>query len=312
MNNIRLSGIIVAAIGILVFVAGVLGVVPGVTGTGIWGVVIGGLLIGLSFISYPEPGDAPRMSTASTIAGIFFSPGEVFQNLRRHPRWIVAVVIMVIASTIFSNLFFYRLTTERIVNYSIDKTLEMPMVRDNAEAAKQVELGRAKAIADQKNPIVRAATAFSMAGSYIFAIAIMAGAFFLFLLVMGSKMNFWQIFAAVTYAWLPVSLIRSLLSTIILFIKDPDTIHPLMGQQNGLITDNLGFLVTPAVSPALFTFLSAFGVITFYWIWLNATGLKESGERVSGGSAWTATITIWIAGILLSVVSALIFPGFVS
>lgn len=308
----RIAGIIVAAIGILLVVAGLMKVLPGVTGTGAWGILVGIVLVALSFIEPPNPEDTPRMSTGGTLGGIFFSPGEVFANLRRHPRWLVAVIVMVIASTIFSNLFMERLTPERITNYAIDKTLEMPLVRDNTDAVRQVELGRAQAIADAKNPVTRVATAFSLFGSYIIGIAVLSGLLMLFLLVFGGRANFWQIFSAVTYAWLPVSLIRSLLSTIILFIKDPNTIHPLLGQQGGLISDNLGILVTPSASPALYALLSSIGIITFYWLWLNATGLKEAGEKVSGSSAWTATIILWVLGLLLAAVSGLLFPSFMS
>jgi hypothetical protein len=91
------------------------------------------------------------MSTPSTLVNIFFSPAEVFRNLRRHPRWLVAVLIMAILSTIFTNLFLFRLTPERVTNYAIDKTLEMSFLNDDAR--KQIESGRQKAIDDSKTPL---------------------------------------------------------------------------------------------------------------------------------------------------------------
>ena len=90
----RLAGIIFAAIGLIVAVLSILKVVPGLTPTGVVMIVVGGIIIGLSFINKPEDNGTERMSTPSTLINIFFSPSEVFRNLRRHPRWLVAVIIM--------------------------------------------------------------------------------------------------------------------------------------------------------------------------------------------------------------------------
>ena len=312
MNMNLYGGIGLAALGILIVVAGVLNVIPGATAGGVWAVIAGLVVIGLSFIKGPDPEETERMSTAETLTGIFFSPAETFRNLRRHPRWLVAMLVMTIVSTVFMGLFYYRVTPERITNYSLDKTLESPMVSSNEEAKKQIEASRPEAIAIAKNPLSRAAASVSSFSSYVVGTAILSAVFFVFLLVLGGKLNYWQVFSAVTYAWFPVSLIRSILGSIILFIKDPNQIHPILGQQGGLISDNLSFLVTPSASPVLFTLLSSLGLISLYWLWLNATGLKETSERVSTGSAWTATLALWAVGILLGMTMAMLFPSFMS
>lgn len=152
----RLAGIILAVIGLLVVVLSLLGIIPELTGTGIALILTGVLFIGLSFIPQPEADETPRMPTASTLTNIFFAPTEVFQNLRRHPRWLVAVLIMTILSAVYANLFLYRLTPERVANYAIDKTLEMSWVANSEDARKQIESGRAQTIEDTKNPVLQA------------------------------------------------------------------------------------------------------------------------------------------------------------
>lgn len=306
------AGIGLVAVGILIILAGVLKVAPGAVGSGIWAILAGIVVIGLSFVKGPDPEGAPREATAGTLTGVFFSPGETFRSLRRHPRWLVAVLVMTIASTIFTSLFFYRLTPERITNFTLDKTLESSFVASNEEAKRQIELQRPEAIAIAKNPVTRAAGAVGLFSQYTIAIAILGAVFFLFIMIMGGKINFMQAFAATAYAWFPVSIIRSVLSSIIVFIKDPNQIHPLLGQQGGLISDNLSFLVTPSQSPVLYTFLGGLGLISFYWLWLNATGLKETGERVTNGSAWISTVAVWIVGLLLGISMAFLFPSFMS
>ena len=305
----RLAGIAVAVIGLIIAVLGAVKIVPGVTQPGVVLILLGGLIIGLSFIDGPEADDTPRMSTGSTLANIFFAPAEVFRNLRRHPRWLVAMLIMAAMTSVYTNLFMNRLGAERVANFAIDKTLEMPIMNDQAKA--EVEKNRPQAIADAQNPVIRAGQAVTGFAGAVFMTAFLALIFFLFALAMGGKMNYWQAFSVATYAAFPVAVIRFILNTIILHIKEPNDIHPILGQSS-LIQDNLNFLFVPKEHPVLYTIAGVFSILMFYWVWLNAVGLKNGGEKVSGSIAWTASIAIFVMILCLASVMALLFPSFIS
>jgi len=305
----RIAGIVVAVVGLIIVLLSVLKIVPGLTQTGVMLILLGGLIIGLSFVRKPETDETPRMSTPETLTKIFYAPSEVFQNLRRHPRWLAAILIMSVLSAIFYNAFLFRLTPERVTSYAIDKTMEMPMMND--EARKQIESGRAQAIEDNKNPISLAGQAVNGFIGQVFLFTFLGAVFFLIALAMGGKLNFWQAFAAAVYAYFPLAVIRFVLNTLILFVKDPTDIHPILGQ-GSLIQDSLNFLVTPSQSPVLYTLLSAFSLLAFYWIWTNATGLKNAGERVSPTVAWSASLIIFFIGVVFSVIAAFLFPSFIS
>jgi hypothetical protein len=307
----RLAGIIVAAVGLIVAVLSIMKVIPGLTSTGVGLILLGGVLIGLSFVNQPANGDVERMSTAGTLTNIFFSPSEVFRNLRSHPRWLVAAIIMTLLSVTYSNLFMQRLTAERIANYTIDKTLEMPMIANNEQARKQVEDGRKQAIDDAKNPIIRTGLAANSFAWTVIGYCAIAGIFMLFALAMGGKINFWQAFSVAIYAAFPIAVIKFILNTLVLFLKDPTDIHPILGQ-GSLIQDSLNFLVAPGEHPVLFTLLGAFSILGFYWIWMNSTGLKNAGEKVSGSTAWTTSIVLYLIGVLLMMLMAFLFPSFIS
>ncbi|MBK7393437.1 MAG: YIP1 family protein [Chloracidobacterium sp.] len=307
----RLAGIIIAALGLIIAILGAIKIVPGVTGTGVFLILFGGLVIGLSFLTRPETDDTEKMSTAATLGNIFFAPSDTFKNLRRHPRFLVALLIMTVLSATYTNVFFYRLGAERVVNFTIDKTLEMGMIANNEDAKKQVEAGRAQAIIDATSPVLRVTQTFSTFAGYGFGYAILAAIFMLFALAMGGKINFFQAFSAAVYAAFPVSVIKFLLNTIVLFIKDPTEIHPVLGQQS-LVQDSLNFLVLPAEHPVIFTLLGAISLLGLYWVWLNATGLKNAGERVTGTIAWSASLGIFFVIILLGVAMATLFPSFIS
>lgn len=307
----RLAGIVVAVIGFLVAVLSVLKVIPNLTSTGVVMILLGGLIIGLSFVNRPDPEGAERMSTPESLLNIFVAPTEVFQNLRRHPRWLAALLIMSLLGAVFANLFFYRLGPERVANFAIDKTLEMPMIQNNEQARKGIEESRPQAIADAKNPVVRAGQAISSFAGSVFLTAFAALIFFVFALALGGKMNFWQAFSATVYAMFPVAVLRFILNTVILFVKDPTDIHPITGQSN-LIQDNLNFLLAASEHPVLYTIVGMFGLLWFYWIWLNATGLKNTGERVPSSAAWTATLSVFFLMVILAALAAFMFPSFIS
>jgi hypothetical protein len=305
----RTAGIVVAVIGFILAIISVAGVLPGLTAAGIALLLAGALVIGLSFIERIDPEGEKGISTLSSLHMIFHSPAEVFRSFRRNPKWLAAFLIMAALSAAYNNLFVQRLTPERITNFTVDKTLEMPMLDDNAR--QQIELGRAEAIAQAKNPVSRIGQTISGAASSLFWYALLALFFVGIAAAFGSKLKYWQALSVAVYAYFPVNVIRTVFSSILLYAKDPDDIHPILGQQ-ALLQDNLGIFMNPADGPVLFTLLSSIGLLGLYWVFMNAIGLKNAGENVSSTVGWTASIGIYIILILLGVSMAALFPGFIS
>jgi hypothetical protein len=296
-------------VGLLLVVAGILKFLPGGIGTGIafafWGI----LLFALSFIPLPQTkGDEePPMSGLQKVLGIFYEPTRVFRNLRFHPYWLAAFLVIGTTNIVYSTAFVQRLTPERIVDYTFEK-LEQSPIKPPPEA---MEEAKAAALQQSKQPIQRVQTAAkSFVGIFVFTCFI-ATICFLGVLAFGGRINFWQAFAAMLYAYLPIEVITKLLSLVLLFIKDPDDIHPLMGAQT-LVQDNLGVLFSPAEHPVLYVLGSSIGVLSFYGLWLRAKGLANAGTKVSSSAAWGVSITLWVLVLILGIILAMLFPSFMS
>lgn len=302
----RITGIIVAVLGILVAVLGFTNILPNLGSTGILLVLLGGLLFGLSFIPMPESIESKPMSFPETLVKMFYAPTEVFQNLRRHPRFLGVVLVMSVMSGIFTVAFFQRLTPERITNHTIEKLAESGWV-----PADQLEKVRADTLETNKNPFARTGQLINSFIGLVFLVAFLGLIFWLITLAFGGQMNYWQGVAATAYAFFPITIIQKGLSLLILYLKDPTEIHPILGQQT-LVQDSLNFLIAPSDSPVLYTLLSSISLLTIYFLWLLATGLKNTGERVSPTIAWTSTIIFWVVGLLLGVVASLMFGNFMS
>ncbi len=305
---LRTPAIALFVLGILILVGGILKFIPGGTGTGAALAFLGALLFGLSFIRLPDltPEAPPPMSAMERLMGIFFEPSRVFKNLRSYPRWLPAFLLICLLNISYAVAFQQRLTPERIVTYTADKMAETPFIPPEA-----VQRARDDGLEQAKNPVQRAGTAIkSVVGVFVF-MCLLAVFYMVGVLVFGGRINFWQSLAAILFASLPIVVIQKVISLILLYIKSPDDIHPIMGQET-LVQDNLGILFTPATHPVLFVTASAIGLLSFYALWLKATGLRFAGQRVSKSAAWGTAILFWLLGLLFIVCITALFPSFIS
>ena len=306
--RLRVPAITLFVLGVLIAVGGALKYIPGGVGTGLALAFWGALLFGLSFVRLPKPApDAPPpMSVMERFTGIFFEPTRVFQNLKAHPRWLAAFLLISILSIAYAAAFTQRLTPERIVSYTADKMAETPFIPPQA-----VQQAREDGLEQAKNPVQRVGTAIkTLVGVFAFT-AFLSALYLVGVLVFGGRINFWQAFAALIYASVPIVIIQKVISLILLYIKSPDDIHPIMGQET-LVQDNLGILFTPAEHPVLFVTASAIGLLSFYGLWLKASGLRYAGQKVTKAAAWGTAITFWLLGLLFIVIITALFPSFIS
>lgn len=306
--HLRMPAIALFVLGVLIAVGGALKFIPGGVGTGLALAFWGALMFGLSFVRLPKPApDAPPpMSVMERLGGIFYEPSRVFQDLKPHPRWLAPFLVISILSIAYAAAFTQRLTPERIVSYTADKMAETPFIPPEA-----VERAREDGLDQAKNPVQRVGTAIKTSVGVFGFMAFLAALYLVGVLVFGGRINFWQAFASLMYATLPIAVVQKVVSLILLYIKSPDDIHPIMGQET-LVQDNLGILFSPAEHPVLFVTASAIGLLSFYGLWLKATGLRYAGQRVTKAAAWGTAITFWLLGLLFIVIITALFPSFIS
>jgi hypothetical protein len=307
-TKLRPIAIGVFALGLIALIGGIGKFLPGGIGTGIVLAIGGVVLFLLTLIRLPVPKDTEEpMSAVQKLMGIFYEPTRVFKNLRVHPHWMAAFLVIVVVNLIYTNAFVQRLTPERIVDYSMDKLAESPI----KPPPEQMGRMREESLQQAKQPIQRVQTALkSFVGLFILG-ALVAAVYLLGVMMFGGRINFWQALAVYFYASVPIQIIQKLISLIILFIKAPEDIHPILGQET-LVQDNLGILFNPADHPVLFVASTAIGVLSFYGLWLRAKGLQNGSEKASSTAAWGATLLVWIVYMLFILTITAIFPSFIS
>lgn len=307
-THLTFVGIALFVLGIVVVVLGIpklVGVINGGIGTGGVLCIVGILLFGLSFLRYPHVKDAPpKMSLPAMLSGIFFEPTAVFRNLRAHPRWITAALIIGVLNGAYIAAFTHRLTPERIVNYTADKMAETPFIPPEA-----VERARTDGVVQAKSATFQVGAFVQKVCTAILYVAALGALYLLGVLIFGGTMHYWQAISVAAYSSLPFVFLQKLISMIVLYLKSPDDIHPLIGQES-LAYDNLGYLISSKDHPVLWAVAAAIGVLSFYKLWLSAKGIGEGGTKVGSSTGWAVSITIWLLGLLLGVILAALFGSF--
>jgi len=308
-DKLRIPAIVLFVLGLIMLVAGIAKLLPGGFGTGaafaIWGI----MLFAFSFIRLPlaTGTEEPPLSGLQKVTGIFYEPTRVFKNLRVHPTWLAAFLVIGIVNAAYSVAFVQRLTPERIVDFRFEKLADSPI----KPPADKMEQAKADALQAEKQPIQRVQGVLkSFVGLFVFT-TFVAALCLLGVLAFGGRINFWQAEAAVMYSYLPVLVIMKLVSLIILYVKAPEDIHPILNAET-LLQDNLGILFKPADHPALFVLGSTIGVLSFYGLWLKAKGLANAGQKVSSGTAWGVSLTLFVLAVLLGMIFATLFSSFIS
>src|SRR5437868_328153 len=120
-------------VGIVVFIIGLLLLIGYFSfnllngkGPGILVMCCGALICGLSFVPKPaldQNAPAP-LSTGEKLTGIFYEPAQVFKNLRYHPRWLAAFLIVAFSGAAYQLALMQRLGPERIADDMASRIIE--------------------------------------------------------------------------------------------------------------------------------------------------------------------------------------------
>lgn len=303
----RLVGPIIFVIGLAMLIATVTRVALGLGDPGFVIMLVGLVALGVSFIPRPAPeADAPApLPFADKLQGIFLEPARVFRNLRPHPIWAGAFLVIVLFNLAYQVAFTQRVTPERIVSETVDNLVERGrLTAEEAPAMKERQTERARYPFRQYGVY-----ASQIAGLFIFML-LLGLLYLLFATTVGGLINYWQTLSVVVYATLPPAVITGVLNLILLFIQSPDDIDVIRGQR-GLVRADLSLLFSPLANPVLYTVAGSLGLFTIYGWWLTAKGLQTTGAHVSATAAWGIVILLWVLGVGVLALASSFVPGLV-
>jgi hypothetical protein len=243
----------------------------------------------------PEPAG---MGEFSRLTGVFFEPGKTFADIAERPRWLVPLLLVVVAGVAFYFLYGPHVGWERFLRHQMET---------NARVQQQME----RIPADQRDRAIAMQTKFMGIG-YYFGTMVMVPLMYLISAaivlgiasgLMSAGVKFKQVFAIVCYAGLPL-ILKHALAMVVMFLKNPADFNLL----NPLAFNPAAFMDPISTPKFLYTLAMSFDLFTIWTLLLMATGLKAAaGKKLSFGGALFAVVTPWAVLVLLGATIAGLF-----
>ncbi len=245
-------------------------------------------------VDMTTPEEPPRMSEAATLGNVFISPGETFEDLRRKPRFILAILLMMILTAAFSFLFIQKMGEERMKSFMVEQMDKNPQMQSMPPEQKE------RAI--ETNQKIAGFTRYLIPIFLLVGFAIGGLIYWLAGKVMGGSGNYWHGLSTWVYSSMPPLVVAMLANLLILFLKSADEID-IATSQRGLVHANPSFFIDGKSSPVLATLL---GTIDFFQIWgwvLAAIGLQKV-MKLSQSSAWAIVLILALVSLAIRIVTA--------
>ncbi|HYG82591.1 MAG TPA: YIP1 family protein, partial [Pyrinomonadaceae bacterium] len=225
---------------------------------------------------------------------------------------------LTVVNVIFQMALTQRLGVERFAEDRANRRIEAGAYQSDkisADDYRQASIREARA----NETLSKVTAPFWFAGSILLVMLVLAGLYLLSVMAFGGRMNFWQALSVAVYGSLPPAVVSTVLSLVLLYIQSPDDIIPLQAERHGLARADLGLLfnaTNPIVNtlerPVVYTLASSIGLFQLYGWWVTVQGLKNAGEKISGGSAWAIAIILWLLGMIFLTALAVLGPTFVA
>lgn len=236
-----------------------------------------------------------KLSSLQRLVKMFYAPGEVFDDIKTKPSWVLAlaayiIVVILTSLVIWNNIDFDASTREAISSIGFEvpeETIE-----------RQVE-------ASEKRWYIKPIVTGAVFAPILLVAA--AALFFLMMKMVGSDISFLATYSTTLHAYFPGKAVYSVLLAILAVTQGPVT---EMGLVTLLKSSIAGFLPHGS-SLALITLGSFVDVFRIWGIVLLIIGLATVG-RVSRGKATFAALAPWILAVVVSTGLALLPSLFVN
>jgi hypothetical protein len=239
----------------------------------------------------PSAGDEmsapPQMSPLQRVGNVFFSPGEVFEDVRRSPRdWWLPILLLFVVGIGANYVVLNRLgfTPELLATSAVDSGLEQ-----QGKTRKDLSEDERNAVEMQENFIEMSFRFAPLVGLLFGAVFYVLAAllYWILLMIAQAKTTFFRVLSVVAYAFFVPNILKSLLQVVLAFLMDPSTADAATYlQTGGVLTASPAALVSMKESPVLWTLLSYVDVFSIWFIALLGIGFAAiTVKRLKVGTA---------------------------
>jgi hypothetical protein len=238
----------------------------------------------------------PQMGPLARLGNIFFSPGDVFEDVRRSPRdWWLPMVVLLIVATAVGYFIQYKLdfTPEKLAAAAVESGLEQ-----QGKTRKDLSADEQNAVAAQEKVMSTMFKLGPITGIVFMSIffGIVSLAYWVLLLITQARTTFFRVLSVVAYAYFVPNVLKALLQGVLALMKGPGDVDAgAYMMSGGLITASPAAFVSVKESPALWTLLSYLDVFSIWFLILLAIGFTAiTVKRMKLGKALVLAIAPYL------------------
>jgi hypothetical protein len=243
--------------------------------------------------------EGPRMSEVATLANIYIEPGNTFRSMRPRPKFLLALIIMIVVSLGFWLVIDQKIGVGEVF---VDQMKKSPQYEQMDARSREAAVGF------YKGPLFKG---FFFGGVVIGTILVVfIGGLIYWLLAnaMGGSARYLQGVSVWVYSSYAPALIAVIANIIVLLLKSKDSIDSSFMQSGGLVRANPTAFIDTTHNPVLNAILAPIDLFSIFGLILAVIGLRTM-MKISNSSAWTIALGLKLVGIIIGIASALIFGG---
>jgi hypothetical protein len=240
-----------------------------------------------------SPENAPAIETGpqgmgeiSRLTGVFFEPTKTFADIAARPKWIVPLVLVLLASLAFVTVISNRIGWEQVVRQQIEGRMAQMSQQQREAVERSMDMQvKIASVAAYATPLV------------FFPLGLLAVAGILLGItngLMSAGIRLKQIYAILCYSALP-SLLSTALAIVVVFIKNPEEFNI----QNPTGFNPGAYMDPQTTNKFVHSLATSLDVFAIWMVLLIAVGLKAAaGKKLSFGGALTAIVLPWGVWVL--------------
>ncbi len=227
-------------------------------------------------------GETAQLNFPERVGALLFEPRKLFEDLSRNTSWLGVFIIMSVVAIAAGYVVTSRMDRETYLRKAIQMN---PLTRNMPEEQIKAVLSR------PPGPFEKIGAALAPV-NLIIVFAILAAVFLATFVLMGANLSYKKSIAVTVWAMFPSSVILTLLSILMIFVKDPDTLE-LNPASN--VASNLGWLVTDQnLHPVMSSLLSSIDLFSFWTVVLLSVGFSGISDRtLTIKKSATAIVVLW-------------------
>ncbi len=223
-------------------------------------------------------------SSWSRLTGVLFSPARTFQSIAERPTWLVALLVLVVASAAANYIAADRIDFEQLT-------------RDRFEASgRTVSEDQIESTIDFQEKWGRTISVFSMVVGGPLVYLVMALVFWVLLKLLDGDLPYRTAFATTLHSMMPW-VVASLLTIPVVLGREEIGFEELRA---GVLTSSLAILAPEDAGAALTSLLSSIDVFSIWTLVLMVLGFSIAA-RVSKKASAGAVLGVWAIYVLAKV-----------